>query len=173
MTDFVSVLTDIHQQRQFDLPLLREFISTNPPSFVDFFFIKITLCHYSKLKVSFLPVFQGRVIIIIMKCHDFIVKGNYTDNLTDNPSKAEAPVCITAAISPTGQNKLLLLSRWFVGTLGIISFLKKMGHIHSREDMKWFKMEALFMVCSSSPTWFELKRLGHCTYNLIGNISED
>ena len=121
MTDFVSVLTDIHQQRQFDLPLLREFISTNPPSFVDFFFIKITLCHYSKLKVSFLPVFQGRDIIIIMKCHDFIVKGNYTDN----PFKAEAPVCITAAISPTGQNKLLLLSRWFVGTL--VFFFKKWG----------------------------------------------
>ena len=40
MTDFVSVLTDIHQQRQFDLPLLREFISTNPPPFVDFFFYK-------------------------------------------------------------------------------------------------------------------------------------
>ena len=119
-------------------------------------------------KVSFSPVFQGRDIIIIMKRHDFIEKGNYTKN----PSKEEAPVCISADISP-GQNKLLLHSRWFVGTLGIISFLKKMGHIHSREDMKLFKMEVLFMVCSSSPIWFYLKRLGHCTYNLIGNNSED
>ena len=76
-----------------------------------------------------------------MKCHDFIVKGNYIDN----PSKAEAPVCIMTDISP-GQNKFLLHSRWFVGTLRILFLKKRMGHIHSREDMKWFKMEALFMV---------------------------
>ena len=55
-----------------------------------------------------------------MKRHDFIEKENYTDN----PTKAEAPVCISADIS-YGQNILLFLSRWFVGTL--VFFLKKWG----------------------------------------------
>lgn len=71
-------------------------------------------------KVSFPHVFQGREIIIIMKRHDFIAKGNYTYN----PSKAEDPDCITADICP-GQNKLLLHSRWFVGSLGIVFLYKK------------------------------------------------
>lgn len=133
MTDFVSVLTDIYQQRLFDLLWLGlhykiqslYFIAARvhlnkPVVLCWFFYIKITLCHYSNWKVSFSPVFQGRDIIIIMKCHNFIVKGDYIDN----PSKAEAPVCIMTDISP-GQNKFLLHSRWFVGTLRMLFFLKK------------------------------------------------
>ena len=154
MTDFVSVLTDIHQQRQFDL-LSLYFIAARvhlnkPVVPCWFFFMKITLCNYSKLEGFIFARLSWKGNYYYHERHDFIEKGNYTEK----PSKGEAPVCIIADISPTGQNKLLLHSRWFVGTLGKISLFKKMGHIHSREDMKWFKMEVLFMVCSSSPIWF-------------------
>lgn len=128
--------------------------------------MKITLCNYSKLE-GFILARLSSEIIIIMKRHDFIEKENYTDK----PSKGEAPVCIIADISPTGQNKLLLHSRWFVGSL---VFLKKTWGIFILEriwnGLKW-KYFSWFV--AHHPFGFNWRDWGYCNYELIGNISDD
>ena len=121
--------------------MLREFISTNPSSFVDFFYIKITLCHYSKLEGFILARLSREGHYYYHEMSWFHCKGkSYWQ-----PFQSRGPGLHYDRHIPWAE-QILLHSRWFVGTLRILFFKKRMGHIHSRQDMKWFKMEALFMV---------------------------